>query len=57
MNPRTTSTPNRRGTVMIIVLGLITIMLGLLLTVTISVYNGIKGSYDYQSIVQYYIQN
>ena len=44
-----------RGAVMVVVLGLITVMLGLLLGVTVSVYQGIRGAYDYQANVQYII--
>ncbi len=44
-----------RGAIMVVVLGLITIMLGLLLGVTVSVYQGIRGAYDYQANVQYII--
>lgn len=44
-----------RGAVMVVVLGLITVMLGLLLGVTVSVYQGIRGAYDYQANVQFLI--
>jgi len=44
-----------RGAIMVVVLGLITIMLGLLLGVTVSVYQGIRGAYDYQANIQYII--
>ncbi len=49
--------PTRRGTVMIIVLGLITILLGLLLTMTVSVHQGLRSVYDYQANIQYFISD
>lgn len=45
----------RRGSIMVIVLGLITIMLSMVLALTVLVYNGTKASYDYQASVQYYL--
>jgi len=45
----------RSGTVMIVVMGLITIMLGLLLSMTMQVRDGVMSYYNYQSNVQYWI--
>lgn len=40
---------------MVVVLGLVTVMLGLLLGVTVTVYQGIRSSYDYQASIQFFI--
>jgi hypothetical protein len=53
----TSATHHQRGTVMVIVLGLITIMVGLLLTVTVTVHQGIRATYDYNSVISFFLQN
>lgn len=49
------SVPTRRGAVMIVVLGLITIILGLLLGLTVKVYNNLKSASATQQSAQAWI--